>query len=332
MASTALRILLLPLAVIALLPWPAAAQRGAADAARDFPARPVRLVVPATPGGGTDILARLYGQRFSEAWSQQVVVDNRGGGGGIIGTEIAARAVPDGHTLLVSFTSHVINPALHRKLPYDTLNDFAAVGLAGTAPNVVVVHPGVPVKSIEELIAHVRARPGQVSYTSAGSGSSSHLAGVLFARMAKLDLTHIPYKGGAPAQADVIAGQVAMTFANMQSALPHVRGGRLRGLATTGRKRSAAAPDLPTVDEAGLRGYEAISWFGVFAPARVPGAIIAKINAEMRKSLQAPEVRERLAAQGTEPIPMTAEEFSRFVREEVTKWAAVVREAGARVD
>jgi tripartite-type tricarboxylate transporter receptor subunit TctC len=319
--------------VIAFAAPGACAQRAAgAEAAADYPARPIRMIVPATPGGGTDILARLFAQRFAEAYSQQVVVDNRGGGGGIIGTELVARASPDGHTLLMAFTSHAINPGLYRKLPYDTLNDFAAIALAATVPNILVVHPGVPVRTVEELVAYVKARPGKVTFASSGTGSSSHLAGVLFARMAGLDMAHIPYKGGAPAQADVMGGQVTLTFANMQSAIPHVRGGRLRGIATSGARRSAAAPDVPTLDESGLKGYEANSWFGLFTAARVPAPIVTKLNAEVLRSLQVPEVKERMAAQGAEPIPMTAPEFGQFVRAEVTKWARVVKEAGARVD
>jgi len=304
----------------------------AADAGSDYPSRPIRMIVPATPGGGTDILARLFAQRFADTFSQQVVVDNRGGGGGIIGTELVARASPDGYTLLMAFTSHAINPGLYKKLPYDTLADFSAIALAATVPNILVVHPGVPVRTVDELIAWVKARPGKVTFASSGTGSSSHLAGVLFARMAGLDMVHIPYKGGAPAQADVMGGQVTLIFANMQSALPHVRGGRLRGIATSGLRRPAAAPDLPTLDESGLKGYEANSWFGLFTAARVPPAIVNKLNAEVLRSLQLPEVKERMAAQGAEPIPMTAPEFDKFVRAEVVKWARVVKEAGARVD
>ena len=304
----------------------------ARDPAAGYPGRPVRLVVNAPPGGGTDILARLVALKLGDAWGQPVVVDNRSGGGGIIGTETVARAQPDGHTLLMSFTSHVINASLHSKLPYDTLRDFAAIAFVATVPNILVVHPSVPVQSVGELVNYVRARPGQVGYASAGSGRASHLAAVLFESMAGAKLLHVPYKGGAPAQADVIACHVPMAFANAVSALPHVRSGRLRGLATTGLKRSRAVPELPTLDEAGIKGYEANAWFGLYAPARVSAGILAKVNADVQRAVALPDVRERLAGQGAEPNPMTVAQFSAFVRSEVARWAKVVAAAGARVD
>lgn len=305
---------------------------GAGEVVSDYPKRPVRLVVNAPPGGGTDILARLIGQQLAQAWGHQVVVDNRGGGGGIIGSETVARAQPDGYTLLMGFTSHVINPSLYRKLPYDTLKDFAPIAFAATVPNIVVVHPSIPVQNIDELIGYARARPEKVAYASAGVGSASHLAGVMFETLTSTKLTHVPYKGGAPAQADVIAGQVPLAFANFVSSLPHVRAGKLRGLATTGAKRSKAAPDLPTVDEAGVKGYEANAWFGMYAPARVAPAILAKINADVRNGMEVPEVVTRLARQGAEPNPMNLAEFTAFVRAEVERWAKVVKASGARVD
>jgi len=302
------------------------------DPAAGFPGRPVRLVVNAPPGGGTDILARLVALKLGDAWGQPVVVDNRSGGGGIIGTETVARAQPDGYTLLMSFTSHVINASLHSKLPYDTLRDFAAIAFVATVPNILVVHPSVPVHSVGELVNYVRARPGQVGYASAGSGSANHLAAVLFESMAGVKLLHVPYKGGAPAQADVIAGHVPMAFANAVSALPHVRSGRLRGLATTGLKRSRAVPELPTLDEAGIKGYEANAWFGLYAPARVSAGILAKVNADVQRTVALPEIQERFAGQGAEPNPMSVAQFSAFVRSEVARWAKVVAAAGARVD
>ena len=326
-----MRILLMALTGVAV--FAAHAQRtDARDPVADYPGRPVRLVANAPPGGGTDILARLVALKLGDAWGQSVIVDNRSGGGGIIGTETVARAQPDGHTLLMSFTSHVINPSLHSKLPYDTLRDFAAIAFVATVPNILVVHPSVPVQSVGELVNYVRARPGQVSYASAGSGSANHLAAVLFESMVGAKLLHIPYKGGAPAQADVIAGHVPMAFANAVSALPHVRSGRLRGLATTGLKRSRVVPDLPTLDEAGIKGYEANAWFGLYAPARVSDGILAKVNADVQRAVAMPDVQERLAGLGAEPNPMTVVQFSAFVRSEVARWAKVVAAAGARVD
>ena len=300
--------------------------------AAGYPTRTVRLVVNAPPGGGTDILARTIAQRLSEDWGRQIVVDNRGGGGGVIGSDIVARAQPDGYTLLMSFTSHVINASLHAKLPYDTLRDFAPIAFVATVPNILVVHPSVPVRSVGELIAFAKTRPGQLSYASAGSGSASHLAAVLFENMTAVKLTHIPYNGGAPAQADVIGGQVALTFANVVSGLPHVRSGRLRGLATTGLQRSRAVPDLPTVHEAGVKGYEANAWFGLYAPAKVPQAIVARVNAEVRRATTAPQMQERLLSLGAETNPMTVAEFATYVNREVERWAAVVKASGARVE
>jgi len=305
---------------------------GVADPAPDFPKRPVRLVVNAPPGGGTDILARLMAQQLTQAWGQQWVVDNRAGGGGIIGTETVARAQPDGYTLLMAFTSHVINPSLYRKLPYDTLKDFAPVAFVATVPNIVVVHPSIPVQSVNDLIEYARARPGTTGYASAGSGSASHLAGVLFETMASIKLMHVPYKGGAPAQADVIAGHVPLAFANAVPALPHVRAGKLRGLATTGARRSRAVPDLPTVDEAGVKGYEANAWFGMYAPARVASGIPVKINTALRAAAETPEAIERLTRQGAEGNPMSVADFTAYVAKEIERWAKVVKASGARVE
>lgn len=310
----------------------AADSRPAVDAAKSYPGRPVRIVVNAPPGGGTDILGRLTAQHFTEVLGQQFIVDNRGGGGGIIGTETVARALPDGYTLLFAFTSHVINPSLRSKLPYDTLNDFLPIAFVATVPNILVAHPAVPVSSVDDLIAYVRARPGKVAYATAGQGSASHLAGVMFEVMTQTRLLQVPYKGGAQGQADVIAGQVPLAFANAVSSLPHVRAGKLKGLATTGRKRSRAAPELPTLDEAGIKGYEANAWFGLHAPARTSPAIAALLNAEVRRAVLRNDVQDRLGTQGAEPSPMTLEEFARYVRSEVERWGVVVKASGARVD
>lgn len=310
----------------------AADTRSAADVAKSYPLRPVRIVVNAPPGGGTDILGRLTAQHFTESLGQQFIVDNRGGGGGIIGTETVARALPDGHTLLFAFTSHVINPSLRSKLPYDTRKDFLPIAFVATVPNILVAHPSLPVSNVNELIGYVRARPGKVAYATAGQGSASHLAGVMFEVMTQTKLLQVPYKGGAQGQADVIAGQVPLAFANAVSSMPHVRSGRLKGLATTGLKRSRAVPDLPTLDEAGIKGYEANAWFGLHAPARTSGAIATLLNAEVRRAVSRSDIQERLGAQGAEPNPMTLDEFSRYVQSEIERWAVVVKASGARVD
>ncbi len=304
----------------------------AVEAAKSYPGRPVRIVVNAPPGGGTDILGRLTAQHFTEALGQQFIVDNRGGGGGIIGTETVARALPDGYTLLFAFTSHVINPSLRSKLPYDTLKDFLPIAFVATVPNILVAHPALPATNVNDLIAYVRARPGKVAYATAGQGSASHLAGVMFEVMTQTRLLQVPYKGGAQGQADVIAGQVPLAFANAVSSLPHVRAGRLRGLATTGHKRSRAVPELPTLDEAGIKGYEANAWFGLHAPARTSPGVATMLNAEVRRAVSRNDVQERLGSQGAEPNPMTLDEFARYVKSEVERWGIVVKASGARVD
>jgi tripartite-type tricarboxylate transporter receptor subunit TctC len=273
-----------------------------------------------------------YAQHFTEALGQQFIVDNRGGGGGIIGTETVARALPDGYTLLFAFTSHVINPSLRSKLPYDTLKDFLPIAFVATVPNILVAHPALPAANVNDLIAYVRARPGKVAYATAGQGSASHLAGVMFEVMTQTRLLQVPYKGGAQGQADVIAGQVPLAFANAVSSLPHVRAGRLRGLATTGHKRSRAVPELPTLDEAGIKGYEANAWFGLHAPARTSPGVATMLNAEVRRAVSRNDVQERLGSQGAEPNPMTLDEFARYVQSEVERWGIVVKASGARVD
>jgi tripartite-type tricarboxylate transporter receptor subunit TctC len=325
-------VLRLSMCLLACVAAGAHAQLPSADAPADYPKRPVRMVVNAPPGGGTDILGRLTAQHLSDTFGQQFIVDNRGGAGGIIGTETVARAQPDGYTLLFAFTSHVINPSLRSKLPYDTLRDFAPIAFVATVPNILVIHPGLPVNNVAELIAYVRARPGKVAYATAGQGSASHLAGVMFEVMTSTQLLQVPYKGGAQGQADVIAGQVPLAFANAVSSLPHIRSGKLRGLATTGLKRSRAVPDLPTLDESGIKGYEANAWFGMHAPARTPPAILAQLNAEVRRAMERPEMQERLARQGADPNPMNVAEFTGYVKGEIDRWAGVVKASGARVD
>ena len=297
------------------------------------PAKPIRLVVPFPAGGTTDILARAVGQKLTEAWGQPVVVDNRPGAGGNIGAELVAKAAPDGYTLLMGTVgTHAINASLYAKMPYDHIKDFAPVILVAGVPNVLVVNPAVPVNSVQELIAYAKANPGRLNFASSGSGTSIHLSGELFKVMAGVQMTHIPYKGSAPALQDLIGGQVQLMFDNLPSALPQIKGGKLRALAVTSAARAAALPDVPTVAEAGLPGFEASSWFGVLAPAGTPVAIIARLNAEIAKWLASPEAREKLASQGANAAGGSPEDFAKHIAAETAKWQKVVKESGAKVD
>jgi tripartite-type tricarboxylate transporter receptor subunit TctC len=297
-----------------------------------YPTKPIRYVVGATPGGSTDVLARAIGQKLTELWGQQVVVDNRAGASGIVGSDIVAKAVPDGHSLLMAYTSHVTNPSLYQKMPYDTVRDFAPVTMIATVSNVVVVHPGVPVRSVDELVALARAKPGTLSFGSAGNGTSTHLAGVLFAMMTNTKLIHVPYRGATPALADLIGGQTTMYFGNLVSTYPHVRSGRLRALATTGAKRAGAAPDLPTLAESGLTGYDAVAWFATFTTANVPAAVVDRLNREIVRIVNAPDMKEKLAIQGADAAPSTPAQLGGYVKSELERWAKVIRESGAKAD
>ena len=298
-----------------------------------YPAKPIRLVVPFPAGGTTDILARAVGQKLTEAWGQPVVVDNRPGAGGNIGAELVAKAASDGYTLLMGTVgTHAINASLYAKMPYDHIKDFAPVILVAGVPNVLVVNPAVPVNSVQELIAYAKANPGRLNFASSGSGTSIHLSGELFKVMAGVQMTHIPYKGSAPALQDLIGGQVQLMFDNLPSALPQIKGGKLRALAVTSATRAAALPDVPTVAEAGLPGFEASSWFGVLAPAGTPVAIIARLNAEIANWLASPEAREKLASQGANAAGGSPEDFAKHIAAETAKWQKVVKESGAKVD
>jgi tripartite-type tricarboxylate transporter receptor subunit TctC len=296
-----------------------------------WPTRPVRMIVAFAPGGGTDIIGRIVGARLSERIGQPVVIDNRGGAGGNIGTELAARAPADGYTLLMgNVAPNAINVSLYRSLAFDPVKDFAPIALAAITPNLLVVHPGVPAQSVKELIVLARSKPGALNFPSAGNGTSSHLAGELFKSLAGVDLTHIPYKGGGPALTDLLSGNVQVYFSTTPAGLPHVRSGRLRGLAVTTTRRSAAAPELPTIAEAALPGYEASTWYGLLAPAGAPDALVGRINREVVAVLRQPEMTERLVAQGFEPAPGTPEQFARHIRDEIAKWARVIATAGLR--
>ena len=316
---------LVPLLVALVVPVAAIAGE-----AVDFPARPVRFIVPYTPGAMNDYIARAIGQKLSETWPHQVVVDNRAGGNTLIGTELAMRAPPDGHTWLLLATAHSINPALFAKLPYDLLRDFAPVIHVATSSMLLVVHPAVPAKSVQELVVAAKAKPGGYTYASTGAGGSAHLMGEMFKSQAGVDILHIPYKGLAPGLTDVISGQVNMTFGTWTAVGAHVKGGRLRALAVTGPKRSAAAPELPTVAEGGLPGYQATSTWGVAVPKAVPSALVERINGHIGRVLANAELRERFAAQGLDITGGTARQFSAFLRADIARWAPVVKASGAK--
>jgi len=298
-----------------------------------YPTKPVRIVVPFPAGGATDILARAVAQKLTETWGQAFVVDNRPGAGGNIGSELVAKAAPDGYTLeMGTVGTHAINASLYAKMPYDHVKDFAPIILVAGVPNVLVVNPAVPVNSVQELIAYAKANPGKLNFASSGNGTSIHLSGELFKVMAGVQMTHIPYKGSAPALADLLGGQVQLMFDNLPPSLPQIKGGKLRALGVTSAARAPALPDTPTIAESGLPGFDASSWFGLLAPAGTPPAIIAKLNTEIAKWLATPEAKEKLVAIGANIAGGTPEDFARHVQAETAKWAKVVKESGAKVD
>jgi len=305
----------------------------AGTGAQTYPAKPIRLVVPFPAGGTTDILAREVGQRLSQSFGQSVVVDNRPGAAGNIGSELVARSAPDGYTLLMATVgTHAINPSLYAKMPYDHVKDFAPVILVASVPNVLEVTPSLPVYTVADLIKLAREKPGQINFASSGSGTSIHLSGELFKAMAGVDMTHVPYKGSAPAIADLIGGQVQVMFDNLPSSLPQIKAGKLRAIAVTSAQRAPALPEVPTIAESGLPGFEASSWFGLVAPAGTPPAIIARINAEVNQWLQSPEAKEKLLAQGAAAAGGSPEQFAAYISAETEKWARVVKASGAKVD
>ncbi len=300
--------------------------------AQPYPSKSIRFIVPFAPGGTNDIVARMVGVKLTEAWGQPVVIDNRGGAGGVIGADLAAKSVPDGYTLLMANVNFATNPGLVRNLPYDTEKDFAAVSLLATSPSVLVVHPSIPVRSVKEMIAFAKAKPGQLSYSSSGAGTTGHMAMELLKQMAAIDMVAVHYKGGGPALIDLIAGRVSPGFATILSAAPHIEGGRLRALAVSTPKRSSALPDLPTVAEAGVPGYEFTGWWGVVVPARTPHAVISKLNGELVKILAQPDVRERLVREGADPASTTPEAFTAYMRSEVAKWSKVIKTANIKAE
>ena len=297
-----------------------------------WPAKPVRFIVSYPAGGGVDITARLLGPKLSEALGQPMLIENRAGSGGVIGGEAAAKAVPDGYTFLFDASSHSVNPSLQAKMPFDTLKDLAPVSLLLRVPNVLVVNPAVKFDTVKALIADIKSKPGQYSYASSGNGSAQHLAAELFKAQAGLFMVHIPYRGGAPAIIDVMSGQVPMFFGNLASASSHIKSGKVKALAVTGGKRSASMPQLPTIAEAGLPGYEVYEWNALFAPAGSPPEIIERMQREVVKALALPDVRERLAGLGAEIVGGTAAELDSFRRSELTKWAAIIKRAGLKAD
>ena len=304
---------------------------GTAVAAGAYPDRPILLIVGFPPGGAADILGRVAAQNLGDALGQQVVVDNRGGAGGLLATETAAKANPDGYTLLFTSIPHVINPHLYAKVNYDAIRDFAPVVQFVAVPLMLAANPSLPAKDVKDFVAYAKARPGQVNYASGGSGSSSHLAMEYFKSMAGLELNHIPYKGTGPLITDLISGQVAITIASAVPLIPQVKAGKLRGLATTGAQRSAAVPDLPTIGET-VKGYEVTNWFGIVAPAATPKAIVTRVNQSLNQALARREVRELLVSRGGDPAGGTPEQFTRTIRTDFDKWAKVVKASGAKVD
>jgi tripartite-type tricarboxylate transporter receptor subunit TctC len=298
--------------------------------AQEFPARPVRVIVPFAAGGPADFLTRLIAPKLTEAWKQPVVIDNRGGGNQILGTELAAKAQPDGYTLLVTTGGSAVNVSLYPKLPYDLLRDFAPVTLIAAGPNLAVVHPAVPARTLGELIVIARSKPGQLVYASAGSGAPSHLTVELFKVMAKIDMVHVPYKGMAPGITDLLGGQVQVAFPTISAGITHARAGRVRALAVTTSKRSPAAPEVPTIAESGLPGYDASNWYGVVAQAKTPPSIVKKLHDDIVRAVDAPDVRERMLNQGMNPTTNAPAEFAAYLRSEISKWAKVVKASGAK--
>ena len=298
-----------------------------------YPVKPVRMIVPSAPGSGPDTMARAVAQQLTKVLGQPVVVENRGGAGGSIGGEAAAKAPPDGYTLIMaSAGSHAVNVGLYPKLAYDPIRDFSPISLVSSAPNILIVHPSLPVKSVKDLIALAKAKPGALSFGSGGNGSTAHLSGELFKMLARVNMVHVPFKGAPAAVLAVMSGEVELAFPNLPPALPQVRTGKLKALAVTTSKRFPAVPEIPTVAESGIGGYEARAWFGVLAPAGTPRSTVTRLNAEIVKIVRSPDMRERLLADGAEAIGSTAEEFTAVMRTDIAKWAKVIKASGAKPD
>jgi tripartite-type tricarboxylate transporter receptor subunit TctC len=325
MTAKARLIVILSLAVAGLATEESIAQR--------YPEKPIHLMVAFPAGGGVDILARAIGQKLSETWNVPVVVENRAGAGGSIGTQLVATAPPDGYTItLGTLGTHAVNVSLYKRLPYHPIRDFSPVIFVSTSPNLLAVHPSLPVRSVKELIKLAKTKPGEINYASSGNGGPPHLAAELFKSMANVDMVHVPYKGGPPAVTAVVAGETSLTFGTMLTTLPAVKSGRLRPLAVTAGKRSPVLPELPTVAEAGVAGYEAVAWYGVLAPAGTPSQVISRLNVEISRILKDPEINSRLAAEGAELKGGSPEKLAAHIRTEIDKWAKVIERAGVRID
>ncbi|MBI3043866.1 MAG: tripartite tricarboxylate transporter substrate binding protein [Betaproteobacteria bacterium] len=311
---------------------PTMGERDGPGAARGFPSKPIRWIVPFPPGGAADIISRAIGQKLGEAWGQQIVIDNRPGAGGNVGTEIASRAAPDGYTVIVVPATFTTSPSLYRNLRFDPVKDFTPVTLISYSPLVLVVHPSLPATSVKRLIALARARPGQINYASSGVGASAHLAAELFKATAGVDIVHVPYKGQPPAMIDLVSGQMQMMFPNMPVVLPHAKAGKLRPLAVTTAKRATVMPGIPTMIESGMPGFEVTQWTGLVAPAGTPKPVITALHSEVVRALGQPDVRRMLSNQGFEPVGNTPEQFSTYIRAEMEKWGKVIKEAGIRAE
>jgi tripartite-type tricarboxylate transporter receptor subunit TctC len=298
--------------------------------AQNYPAHAIKLVVPSSPGGGTDIVGRILAQKLSEQLGQQVVVDNRAGAGTIIGNDAVAKSAPDGYTLLMGLSTLAINPSMYAKLPYDALRDFAPISQAVSSPNILTLHPSVPAKTVKELIALAKARPGSLTFGSAGMGTSPHLSGELFKTLARIDMVHVPFKGSGQSVISQLAGEIAANFPSVPTAMPYIKAGRLRGLGVTTLKRAQALPDVPSIAEAGLPGYEATQWFGLLAPAGTPRSIVDRLYQESSRALRSADVKERMTAEGLEVVGGTPEEFAAYIRSETDKWTKVIAAAGIK--
>ncbi len=315
-----------------LLACALAAGNALAQAPTPYPSKAVHWVVPFPPGGAMDVIARTLGERMSASMGQPVLIENRPGAGGNIGSEVVARSAPDGHTLMIVSIGQAVNPSMYPKMTFDPQRDFEPVSLLAVVPNMLVSHPSLPAKTVREVIELARARPGSLTYASAGNGTSIHLAGELFASMAKVDMVHVPYKGSGPAVTDLVGGQVQLMFDSITSALPHVKGGKLRAYAVTTAKRSRTLPDLPTIAEAGLPGYDLSPWFATFVPAKTPRPVVERLNAEMLRALKLPETLQRFDAIGAEPVGGTPEDLAAHLKRETERWSRIIRERGIRAD
>ncbi|NML15931.1 tripartite tricarboxylate transporter substrate binding protein [Azohydromonas caseinilytica] len=303
-----------------------------AQAQANFPSKPITIVVPASPGGAIDIAARLIGARFTAAWGQPVTIENKGGAAGMLGSDFVAKAAPDGHTLALVASSHAINPSMYKKLPFDTVKSFEPVVQTHVVPLMLVVNKDIPARNVTELVSYLKGHPGQVSYASSGNGGAPHMSAELFRSVAGVDIAHVPYKGSTAAHPDLIAGRTALMFDTVAAVAPQVKGDKVRALAVTTPRRSSLFPELPTMAEAGLKGYETSTWGGLLAPAGTPKDVIAKLNAEANKALATPELREKLAAAGIEPAGGTPQQFGDFIQSEIARWAKVAKSAGIQPD